>query len=255
MEDTNANHPPDNPFQSPATAVEEAEASKPSSLPDFRLIALCMLIGAAIKLGLVFPIFSIADQPLALGMHGVSGAIYGVGIALLIDAIARNRFSQLMPGHWRLIALSTTLITEGAWISVSYLQSGLEDSTDMESAYSQWEAAYLISFGIGNLLAAIFYGFVVKTTREGEGWRSYAWISLTYFGLLTLGEPLYFTGLLPAMGMGPYMLAKVMLSGVTLVIMLVNIALDLRDRRRRDVYHYIGILLVLFWWLLFPAGM
>lgn len=187
-------------------------------------------------------------------------------MALLVNYIGQGRFTQLQPGHWRLIVITLTVVR-------FLLQEFIFDMSPYDSQpiagseYHKIEHLRYTPDAVYLLLATFFYILVVCTSSETRLWKWYAGISAfilfvtgTIRGLLatpflsvydsnsgglSLENNLLF--LVPGLVItyGPYAAGALMVLGVIY---------DYAKNVKRDVFHYLGLVLVAIqpgvqWWM------
>lgn len=183
------------------------------------------------------------------------GVITGLGLALLLNHASREKFAELQPGHWRLIVvmlgivryLLSVFVFEGSTYYLGPPDGDSSISFEFPSPFPE-----LIQF----TLITIFYILILRTTQEADAWRWYAWAASIVFGISVVlkvlpvtqlpdiygpSEMAYtpldvlFLGVAAVATYGPYLLGLLMICGVIR---------DLVTNVARDVYHYLGIVLV-----------
>lgn len=235
--------PADNPFGSPHAAPAKREPT--GNEPSVKVLVACLLIGFALSLRWSWPIYLSTSYGAAIKLAWlpfdvVYSTAYGLGLALLVTAIARKRFFTLAPGHWRLITS----------LPIYALPVELPES---------------VTNAIPDSIAVLFYVVLIVGSRESRIWKCFGWamvVGLATFVTRALLPPLdgeaYGTFVQDArLGEAdfvahPVLGANFALIGISriadllvVILMIAGVILDWRRGKNRDAYHYIGLILIL----------
>ncbi|MEW4564285.1 hypothetical protein AB1K70_17235 [Bremerella sp. JC770] len=172
------------------------------------------------------------------------GAMMGLGIALLIHALVRQRFAQLMPGHWRLIIFGFVMLIE--------ICSALS-SASMSSEWGYAGPPPLAKL-IQEVVTIVFYGIVLWATRETWPWKIYAGLMIVSSSLMIWR--LRVIASTDQVGISDTLRSIIilifLLDLTILVVVVVAVIVDWRRKIPRDVNHHLGVYLVII--LPFMAG-
>lgn len=225
-----------NPFQSPITAANAEAVQLTAAAPSGVLVLICAVLCAAAKLFLFISYIGFsAESFFGYGILTFTGVVYGIGLAWFIHVIRTRQFAHLMPGHWRLIVASTALVSEVFTMVLFHVQKWASFETD-------FFYVHLFFAGLGHLLAATFYVLVLKFNQEKGTWRTYAWLALIYYLLMTVLYPSYIGDLLGGLFIPLLVLQRMLTLGLFFAC-LTAVVNDYRMRTPRDMYHYLGLVL------------
>ncbi|RCS41039.1 hypothetical protein DTL42_20835 [Bremerella cremea] len=238
-----------NPFQSPAAESLETiewEPPEPLTLPSWRLVVGCILVVSMI-LGIVW--FSFLDFQIPTLMVDrlkltfvisllIVAVTAGMGISLLVQSVRHREFSRLMPGHWRLIAFSTTLVGQILFAVVNLVV----DINERDGF------AYLLFYLPEAILACAFYCWVLGTTRETTWWKRYAGICIIYYlsiGAEAVARWLLYQQILRSLWnpFNGFEVSYVVAGFVAVIAIVMAMLADDRRKTKRDAYHAVGLVM------------
>ncbi|MBA2116518.1 hypothetical protein [Bremerella alba] len=226
----------DNPFQSPSVVTNADAVDIKVAAPSGALVLICAVFCATIKLVLYISFLGFSTENFfAYGILIFTGGVYGIGVAWLIHVVRTRQFALMMPGHWRLIAASTALITEVFTMALFHVQ-------DLATGETDFFYVDLFFSGLGHLLAAIFYLLVINYNQERGIWRTYAWLAMIYYFLMAFLYPMLIGDLMGHLFI-PLLVIQRLLTLALLCACLTGIVNDYRRRTPRDMYHYLGLVL------------
>lgn len=253
-----------NPFAAPSIESMEVEPSENvvglglPLTPGVPFVAVCVVLGILSKIVVFYGIaFLMEAQWIEMWSwvleEVVWGAIAGLGAAVFFHAVRRGQLTQLMPGHWRLVAISGVIVGDLLYTFAILTHLVNEDNNFMG-------VQIIFQQGIRELLAAALYLMVIRTTGETYPWRVYAWMSLVCYVVMllaSLASPFWFDGFAGA-GFGSVYIVLTgisnLIAAVILVLLLMAIVIDFRRKIPRDAYHYLGLALPIAA-LLFQVGL
>lgn len=234
-----------NPWES-TVAGETYVDTRPNPLkPSAWLLWTSIAISVAVKGYIIW--LSISSRPnftLKLLSYGVPelamAVMMGMGLAMLVHVIYRQKFSQMMPGHWRLILFALTLLHETVAYFIGWV-AGLW--WFMPSGFS------IQAITLSTLLA-VFCVTILWTTSEGPAWRTYAVLRILFEVLLISEVVIGLSGthsILRAMNhtAASWELAVLFLQLAIVIVLFVAVILDWLRKIPRDVNHYVGVYLVM----------
>lgn len=213
--------------------------------PSARLLWTCIVCSMVVKGFIIWetiasdPFFSV--KLLSYGVPElVMAVLMGMGLAMLVHVICRQKFGQMMPGHWRLILFALTLLYETVVYFINWV-AGL-----------WWFLPTGLSIKAITLstLLAVFCVAVLWTTREGRAWRTYAVLHIL-FELFLISQVAIALNVIPSIlsvmnnTAASFELAMLLLELAILVVLFVAVILDWRSKIPRDVNHYVGVYLVM----------
>ncbi|PQO39232.1 hypothetical protein C5Y96_05075 [Blastopirellula marina] len=233
-----------NPWESTVVGETYVDTGPNPLQPSAMLLWTCIVCSMVVKGFLIWK--SIASDPffmvklLSYGLPELAmAALMGLGIAMLVHVIFRQRFAQMMPGHWRLIVFGLTLSLE---TGVGIINSVAGGSWDLSTAIS----IQAITLGV---LTMVFYAAVLWTTSEGPRWRTYAVLSVLASAFMisrivtrlmaTAADQAYVHETIAGLG-----IATLLLHFALLVVLVVGVILDWQRKIPRDINHYLGVYLV-----------
>ncbi|RCS41040.1 hypothetical protein DTL42_20840 [Bremerella cremea] len=231
------------PFRSPQEELSHHAAPADKFVLGPLLVGLSLVVGELMQIPF-FNMIAEGDRSLAakvflLFPHLVAGVIAGLGLALLFQAIYRRRFSELMPGHWRLVV---GLI----WVVSDLVASPWYGEPGFTVGISSFFMANIIGQLVVGFFALLFFGLVAYWTKESKSWRIVACFMLVVVAAITLQVPVSLR--VAQADAAPMRLLAVFLSGIhlfaslgTLVAFFAGLYLDYNRQTPRDVYHWIGI--------------
>ncbi len=247
-----------NPYQSPEASTEQdTRVANPHEIkPDKSTIWAGILLGVLAQVFVDIEGFLHPERALLKLPDLIQGVIVGLGIAVFVDAIRRNLFGKLMPGHWCLIA--TIPVTIAALIYSIFL-SEIDFSGDysVRGLILPIVASGLIISSIACAIIFAFYLAVLCSTEETKTWKVFAWAQLLLAFNMTLSGIVFLT--FQDLSQSSYEA----FSGATSTVIglcrfvsfgafLLGYGFDLKTRRRRDTYHYLGIAAVAIQIVLLP---
>ncbi len=167
-------------------------------------------------------------------LHTAYGVMAGLGLALLLDSIRQEKFSRLLPGHWRLITTACYFVALWADLLIDRQPIVLSDRSPMITT-----STYVICGYYG--LMGLFFLAVVLTTKETKLWQSFAYVSLVGAGAMLVLQPLlaipdFPKPILLVLGIGGMLLVT-----VAFVLAICGVVFDLIQKRPRDLLHWVGI--------------
>ncbi len=253
-----------NPFAAPSIESLEVDTPENALAPSLHLVWGCIAVGVLAKLFISYEYFVLLELEWGdlLGWmvgEALAGVVVGLGLAMLLHALSHRRLNELMPGHWRLVAFSAVIVGDLLYaIGIATQQiNGESESFGLQIILQQ---------GIEAMLAAAFYAYVVRTTKERPIWRIYAWLCLVYYALDAIApllSPFWFDGF--GQQFVPFYLMISSISNLIalgiLLVLVVAAALDFSRKVPRDTYHYLGLILPVavlvlqFFLNLFPYGL
>lgn len=223
-----------NPYQSPSVGTEGCTTTENTGQISYSLMISGAVLGSVCKLTLLISYFGFHfDRIDQYTTTWAAGAVHGVGIALLIHTIRTRQFSNMMPGHWRLIAASTALVAECLTLAIIHFAKFHEFDTFLPAIFST---------GVGHLLAAVFYFFVIRYNNESRTWRAYAWFAMIYYLAMTVLYPINLGDMIHGLAT-PSIIVHRLFFLVLLFIFIAGLIDDWRKKTHRDFLHYSGIIL------------
>lgn len=240
---------PYNPFQSPAAESLEAiewEPPEPLTLPSWRLVLGCVF---AVNVILAAVWFSFRDYQLPVTMGGrlalffvlsllTVAATAGIGVSLLIQAVRYREFPRLMPGHWRLIAFSTSIVGQ-VLVAIVEFFTGIVKNEGF---------AYVLTYMPEAILAFAFYCWVLRKIRETTWWKRYAGICAIYYlsiGAEAIARWLIYQGEFRSLWnpFNGFEVAYVLVGFLAVIAFLMAMLADDKRKTKRDTYHAIGLVM------------
>ena len=197
--------------------------------------------------------------------------VVGVGLALLLQALLKRRFPELMPGHWQLAATAPVMI--GSVVFTGFLkptESLSSESSSLEwlvagsaaQAIDQFYSPFTTQLLVACVLIFLLFAAILITTRESPAWKFYGALYVLAVLLQCLVVFAMARSLAQTVG-GPsdagevlrdlrqmfdsLALLKLLTQSTNLAVFataVVAATLDFRDRTQRDIYHYAGLLLI-----------
>lgn len=191
--------------------------------------------------------------------------VVGVGLALLLQALLKRRFSELMPGHWQLAATAPVML--GSLVFVGNLKPTESFSSESFVAGNAAQAIdhvyspFITQLLVVCVLNVVLFAAILLTTREPLAWKLYgALYVLTILLQCVVGVAMSrsLTQVVGSSDPGEVLrdlrqmfdnlaLLKLLVQSMNLAAFataVVAATLDFRDRTPRDIYHYAGLLLI-----------
>ncbi|QDU74134.1 hypothetical protein Pan97_11390 [Bremerella volcania] len=244
------------PYESPTFDSEDTPTSQESEKiwPSAKMFAFGMAIGFLLQLSIashqVFFGQNRLLRPIPWGASKILFAIVsGLGITLLAHALWHRKFFALMPGHWLFIWRATdfsrdTVVTIYALLAyfVSSRYGGPGANTLLQGSF--W--AMLAS----NFVLITLFTAILVFSRESRPWKFFIWacLFLQIFIVIQLLGAVFvkqrhedFFDVFNEVTQTLILVSKMTLTlaGITAIVV------DLFRRRRRDMYHYLGLAQVL----------
>ncbi|WP_144971126.1 hypothetical protein [Bremerella volcania] len=268
-----------NPYQSPHNDADASEESKQPSTAKVEWLAKplplkwfweCLALGVLISVGPQY------EEVLALFRGSLIalttivpvtlfGVMTGLGLALLVNCASREKFSQLQPGHWRLIVIMLTSVRFLLQVFVFDI-SPYDGQPISDTEYHKIEHLMYTPDAIYLLLATSLYVLVLRTTSETSIWKWYAGISAFVFFVTGTIRGLLATPFLDSYDSNGTVLSidssVFLIPGIVItygpyaigLLMVLGVIYDYAKNVERDFYHYLGIVLVAIqpgvqWWM------
>ncbi len=176
----------------------------------------------------------------------LQAVVVGLGIALFGDAWRHRRFSALMPGHWCLIAYIPMVLSESLIAIYNFSVSWIPGRVGEVLATSS-EIVVQLGMVVTAILITAFFCAVLKTTREQTTWKVYAFSSMcSWLFLMLAGIARYYGSDEVSQLANTVVSALAGLSYLAATItFVVSIILDYTRKRPRDIYHWLGVILMI----------
>ena len=228
-----------NPFASPD--APRTETSDTGNVPSLTMLLICLALAMIQPCCYAYQTFfdielSLVQKVLEPIDNLLEGVAEGIGLALLVHALFHKRFDTLAPGHWRLVVMLTGYVG-------------------------------FYRFFAPQLVAAAFYLVMIWRTSEARVWKRYAWFSVAGYLLSivlsvvrmrlmeqfdAMQDSIQVSSTLPPAVWMVWCVGAVamLIYAVTLGLMIAGVIHDHRNDVKRDFYHFVGLLLFPFLWLL-----